>query len=99
MTDNVWILGIHMTNFGKHREKDVLDLGAEAAIGAMADAGVTIKDIGVLGAGNLMGPSGFGQSLQKQVGQTGVPVYNVANACATGATALRVAIMAIKAGE
>jgi acetyl-CoA acetyltransferase len=37
--------------------------------------------------------------VQKEVGQTGIPVYNVANACATGATALRVAIMAIKAGE
>jgi acetyl-CoA acetyltransferase len=33
------------------------------------------------------------------VGQTGIPVYNVANACATGATALRTAIMAVKAGE
>jgi acetyl-CoA acyltransferase len=29
----------------------------------------------------------------------GIPVYNVANACATGATALRTVIMAIKAGE
>ena len=28
-----------------------------------------------------------------------MPVYNVANACATGATAFRVAAMAIKAGE
>jgi acetyl-CoA acetyltransferase len=37
--------------------------------------------------------------VQKQVGQTGIPVYNVQNACATGATALRTAIMAIKAGE
>ena len=37
--------------------------------------------------------------MQKQIGQTGVPVYNVSNACATGATALRTAIMAIKAGE
>ena len=37
--------------------------------------------------------------LQKQIGQTGIPVYNVANACATGATALRTAIMAVKAGE
>jgi acetyl-CoA acyltransferase len=97
--DSVWILGIHMTDFGKHRDKDALDLGAEAAIGAMRDAGVGIADIGVLGAGNLIGNSGFGQLLQKQIGQTGIPVYNVANACATGATALRVAIMAIKAGE
>src|SRR3974377_2275810 len=37
--------------------------------------------------------------IQKQRGQTGIPVYNVANACATGATALRVACMAVKAGE
>jgi acetyl-CoA acetyltransferase len=99
MADSVWILGIHMTKFGKHKDKDVLDLGAEAAIGALTDAGVTIRDVGVIGAGNLMGSAGFGQLLQKQIGQTGVPVFNVANACATGATALRVAIMAIKAGE
>ena len=57
-----------------------------------------MADIGILAAGNLMG-GGIGQALQKQVGQTGIPVYNVANACATGATALRTAIMAIKAGE
>jgi acetyl-CoA acetyltransferase len=43
--------------------------------------------------------SGIGQQLQKQIGQTGIPVYNVANACATGATALRTAIMAVKSGE
>jgi len=35
----------------------------------------------------------------KRQGQTGIPVFNVANACATGATALRTAIMAIRAGE
>jgi len=43
--------------------------------------------------------AGIGQQLQKQIGQTGIPVFNVANACATGATALRTAIMAVKAGE
>jgi len=101
VSENVWILGIHMTKFGKHKDKDTLDLGSEAALGALADAGVEIKDAGVLTTGNIMSPGGgnFGQNLQKQIGQTGVPVYNVSNACATGATALRVAIMAIKAGE
>ena len=100
MSDDVWILGIHMTKFGKHPEKDTLDLAAEAVRAALDDGGVTMADIGVIGAGNLMGGAGgIGQALQKQVGQTGVPVYNVANACATGATALRTAIMAIKAGE
>jgi acetyl-CoA acyltransferase len=99
-SDEVWILGIQMTKFGKHPELDTVDLAAEAAMGALSDAGVTMGDIGVLAAGNLMNASaGIGQQLQKQIGQTGIPVYNVANACATGATALRTAIMAVKAGE
>ena len=89
-----------MTKFGKHPELDTVDLAAEAAQAALADGGVTMKDIGVLAAGNLMGGGlGIGQALQKQIGQTGIPVYNVSNVCATGATALRTAIMAIKAGE
>ena len=99
-SDDIWILGITMTKFGKRPDDDVVDLAAEAALGALADGGVTIQDMGVLAAGNLMGAAaGIGQQLQKQIGQTGIPVYNVANACATGATALRTAIMAVKAGE
>lgn len=99
MPEAVWILGIHMTKFGKRPDKDAVGLGVEATLGALADAGVTMDEIDILAAGNLLGAPGFGQALQKQVGQTGIPVYNVANACATGATALRTAIMAIKAGE
>jgi acetyl-CoA acyltransferase len=99
-SEDIWILGIRMTKFGKHSDRDTVDLAAEAAIGALADASVTMADIGVLAAGNLMNASAsLGQQLQKQIGQTGIPVYNVANACATGATALRTAIMAVKAGE
>jgi acetyl-CoA acyltransferase len=98
-SDDIWILGIHMTKFGKHFDKDIVDLAAEAVKGALDDGGVTMKQMGVLAAGNLMGGGGVGQMLQKQVGQTGIPVYNVSNACATGATALRTAIMSVKAGE
>ena len=99
-SDEVWILGIQMTKFGKHPDLDTVDLAAQAATGALSDAGVTMADIGVLAAGNLMNANAsIGQQLQKQIGQTGIPVYNVANACATGATALRTAIMAVKAGE
>src|SRR3954452_15660963 len=100
MAEDVWILGIHMTKFGKHKDQDTIDLASEAAMGALSDGGVTMQQMGVLAAGNLMAASaGIGQQLQKQIGQTGIPVYNVANACATGATALRTAIMAVKAGE
>src|SRR5207245_3073229 len=98
--DNVWVLGTYMTKFGRHNDKDLIDLASESALGAMKDADVTIHDMDVLGAGSLFNAmAGVGQQLQKQIGQTGIPVYNVANACATGATALRVAYMAVKSGE
>src|SRR5262245_7549410 len=99
-SEEIWILGIHMTKFGKHPDEDLVDLGAEAARGALADAAVTMKDIGIMGAGSLMmAMAPIGQMIQKQIGQTGIPVYNVSNACATGATALRTAIMGVKSGE
>jgi acetyl-CoA acetyltransferase len=99
-SDDIWILGISMTKFGKHPDKDTVDLATEAALAALNDGGVAMSQIGVLAAGNLMGGAlPIGQMLQKQIGQSGIPVYNVSNACATGATALRTVVMALKAGE
>jgi acetyl-CoA acetyltransferase len=98
--DHVWILGASMTKFGRYDDKDVVDLGAEAALAALADGNVAIADMDVLGVGNLAEASGMvGQRIQKQIGQTGIPVFNVANACATGATAVRSVYLSIKAGE
>ena len=56
-SDDIWILGIRMTKFGKHADKDTVDLAAEAATGALADAGVTMADIGVIGT--LLLPESF----------------------------------------
>jgi acetyl-CoA acetyltransferase len=96
--EDVWVLGTRMTKFGKHPEADATDLAAEATLGALADAEASMAEVGVLAYGNLRG-GGTGQQLQKQVGQTGIPVFNVSNACATGATALKTVIMAIRSGE
>ncbi|MCY4515619.1 MAG: thiolase family protein [Acidimicrobiaceae bacterium] len=98
--DPVWILGTSMTKFGRYADKDLIDLAAQASLGALDDGGVTMADMDVLAAGCLYEANGgVGQRLQKQIGQTGIPVFNVANACATGATAVRTVMMAIKAGE
>ncbi len=99
MADSLWIIGVAMTKFGRYPDKDLIDLGSEAAMAALTDAGLSIFDADVLAAGCLFDTGGVGQRIQKQIGQTGIPVYNVVNACATGATAFRVAAMAIKAGE
>ena len=100
MSETVWIIGTSMTKFGRYPDQDTVDLASGAALGALADANASMADIQVLAVGCLMEASAMlGQRLQKQIGQTGIPVYNVANACATGATAVRTALLAIKAGE
>jgi acetyl-CoA acyltransferase len=98
MGDSVWVLGASMTKIGRYPDRDVIDLGAEAAMNALDDAGTTIFDMQVLGAGRWLGRP-IGQQLLQQIGQTGIPIYNVQNACATGATAVRAVYLAIKAGE
>jgi acetyl-CoA acyltransferase len=96
---NVYVLGTGMIKFGRYPEKTVPELGAEAALIALKDAGVTIKDVELFASGNLYQANAMiGQRILQQIGQTGVPVINVSNACATGSTAFREAFMAVASG-
>ena len=96
---DVYILGVDMIKFGRFPERTVPSLGAEAALLALDDAGLTIQDMEALYCGNLGQSSGMvGQRILQEIGQTGMPVVNCANACATGATAFREAWTSIKAG-
>jgi len=98
-SEDVYIAGTDMIKFGKFPDRSVATLGSEAALLALDDAGITINDIEALYSGNLMMASAMvGQQIQKEIGQTGIPVVNCANACATGATALREGWTAIRAG-
>lgn len=96
---DVYILGADMIKFGRFPEKSVPELGAQAALMALDDAGVSIRDIEALWCGNLYQAGAMvGQRILQEIGQTGIPVVNVANACATGATAFRDAWLSVKAG-
>ena len=96
---DVYILGTDMIKFGKLSDRSVPQLGAEAALLALDDAGLSIHDMEALYCGNLMQSNAMvGQRILQQIGQTGIPVVNCANACATGATAFREGWTAIKAG-
>jgi acetyl-CoA acyltransferase len=96
---DVYVLGIDMMKFGRFPDKTVPQLGAEAALMALDDAGLTIHDVQSLYCANLGQSNGMvGQRILHQIGQTGIPVVNCANACAAGATAFREAWMSIKAG-
>ena len=99
MTEDVYIVGIDMIRFGRFPDRTVPNLAAEAALMALDDAGLGIQSIQALFSGNQVEASGMvGQRMLAEIGQTGIPVTNVANACATGATAFRDAWMSIKAG-
>ncbi len=97
---DVYVVGIDMTKFQKAGTGPAVDvLGAKAALGALDDCGLKIQDMQALYCGNLYQASGMvGQRILQQIGQTGIPVVNVANACATGATAFREGWAAVKAG-
>ena len=96
---NVYVLGTGMIRFGRYPDKTVPELGAEAALIALKDAGVTIKDVELFACGNLFQANAMvGQRILQQVGQTGIPVVNVSNACATGSTAFREAYISVASG-
>jgi acetyl-CoA acyltransferase len=93
----VFVIGAEMTRFGRYDDVSVPWLGARAAHMALDDAGLSIQDMQALYCGNN-GEGMTGQRILQLIGQTGMPVVNTTNACATGATAFREGWMAIKAG-
>lgn len=96
---DVYVVGTDMIRFGRFPDRLVEDIGAEASLMALADAGLGIADMQAVYCGNLGEANrGVGQRILRHVGQTGVPVVNTANACATGATAFREGWIAIKSG-
>ena len=98
MTD-AYVVGVDMIKFGRFPEKTVPQIGAQAAHLALDDSGLAIQDMEALYCGNLGQASGMvGQRILQEIGQTGIPVVNVSNACATGATAFREAWASVKAG-
>lgn len=50
---DVWIIGTHMTRFGRFGDKDLMDLAVEATQGALKDADSDLAAVDVLAVGNL----------------------------------------------
>ena len=95
---DVYITGIEMIPFGRYPHRTPASLGAEAVLGALDDAGITVHDIQTAYCGCVF-QTMVGQKIFQQIGQTGIPVANVSNACATGATAVREAWMAVRTAD
>lgn len=98
------IVGAGMTRFGKFADRNLRSLATEAVSEALADAGITAGDVGMVFYGNAA--AGVlhaqemirGQSALRRTGLLGVPFINVENACASSSTAFAMAVMAVSAG-
>lgn len=100
---DVFIIGVGMTEFGKHPDRCLRDLGFEACLNAIRDAGIAPKEIEGGYCANALAPiiqgeTGVGQNVFWEVGINEIPIVNVENACASGSTALREGWMAVAGG-
>jgi acetyl-CoA acetyltransferase len=104
MKQNAYIAGVAMTTFGKHLDRSLKSLSAEAVIGALADASLEKADleaawVGNVGAGVISGQVCVpGQVVLRDMGIGGIPVINVENACASSATAFQQACSMVTLG-
>ena len=94
-----YIAGAGMVRFGKFAASVTFEkLAVGAATAAMKDAGASRGQIDAVYLGHVFGGPVAGQRVATELGLGGLPVSNHENYCASGATALREAWMAIRAG-
>lgn len=88
---DIYISGGAMTPFGRHAGVLAPELAQQAILKAIDDAGVSVHDIQAVYCANVLGGMILGQLIVRDLGLRGVPVYNVENACASGATGVHLA--------
>src|ERR1700719_2184945 len=93
------IAGVGITKFGRQAERSIEEIGREALVRAMKDAGVGRDALAEVFCGSSYGGPLIGQRILRDLGMTGIPITHVENACSSGAAALREACWAVKAGR
>ncbi len=93
------VIGVGMVKFQKPGASDEYNVMAAGAIRvALEDAKVGFGELEQAYAGYVYGDSTCGQRAVYEVGETGIPVFNVNNNCSTGSSALMLARQAIAGG-
>lgn len=91
MARRVFVVGVGMTKFekpGRRPNFDYPDMAKESGTKALQDAGIRYDQVEQACCGYVYGDTTCGQRALYQLGFTGIPIYNVNNACSTGSTAL-----------
>ncbi len=102
--EDVYVIGVGMTPFGKLPDQSVKDLTREAVTAALKDSGCEADDLD--GAffsnavqGHMEGQHIIrGQIALRNMGIQGIPVVNLENACASASSAFNLAVNFLRAG-
>ena len=95
--DDVAIIGVGRTAFGRFPGVSAIELGAKATRLALADAGITWKDVQFAFGGSYEVDNP--DAVVNFLGLTGLPFTDVYNGCATAASALTQAANTIRLGD
>ena len=99
MSEKVVVAGVGMIPFSKPgASPSYIEMGADAVRLALKDAGIDYAKVQMAFAGYALGDTTCGQAVLYRVGRTGIPVFNVNNACASGSSALYLARQAVQSG-
>lgn len=96
------IIGIGQTKIDEHWDKSLREIGGEAAFAALQDAGM--EKVDALYVGNMLSPmidaqNQLGSYFSDWIGLWKQESVKVEAACASGAAALRSALMAVASGD
>ncbi len=99
----VAVLGVGMHPWGKFEDRSVTELCRHAVVAALADAGVSWRDIDAVAAASSRFSGGKGWGLNgndvvEDMGSTGIPVYNMSAGCAAGGNAFNVGYSLVAGG-
>jgi acetyl-CoA acetyltransferase len=104
MSSEVAIIGVGVTKFGRFEEQSLKTIAGPAVQDALADAAVEVDDVGMAFVANAMSgimtgqSSVVGQAVLREQGFSGIPVFNIDNACAGSSSALSLGVQAVRSG-
>ncbi len=104
MMNDVAVIGVGMTRFGKFLDKGLKDLVREAVQDALEDAGIKKNEIEAAYVGNAVAGLITGQEMIRgqvalsAMGIDSIPIYNVESACASSSAAFNLGWTAVAAG-
>ncbi|WP_454752843.1 thiolase family protein [Cupriavidus necator] len=93
------ITGVGITDFGRFPDLGEEALAQAAILEALKDAGIAMRDVQAFYCGNALGGHLPGQRALRELDTRGEAVYNIDNACSSGATAFHLALQALRAGQ